>query len=368
MKISPAAEHALATLTGAGDDRSRLIEAKVRGLVIGYDFRWQSSGWKTVSVEETFQLPVLNPETGRESRTFRQAGKVDAIAEFHGQQYLVEHKTTSEDISVPDSVYWRRLAIDSQVSSYVLAHWQQGQKLAGTLYDVIRKPGISPKQIVKADLKTLLEHGLYFGWKVSSGAVEHAKQTGAESPALYSMRLARECIDNPNKYFARRVIPRLDGDLLEWAAELWEVGQAIIHARNRNAHFRNSAACIQYNTPCEYLGLCSSYDNPDSDRWKRRENVHEELPTLEGDGRDVLTHSRVKCFQTCRRKHQYRYEIGIVRSDEEERESLQLGTMLHQALESYWGHNMKGSNDGDCNTVSTSGAGTEQQAAAQLAR
>lgn len=365
--ISQACHNALSTLTGLGDDRSQIIQAKVRGLLLGYDHRWQSSGWNTLSVEETFQLPVINPETGRESRTFRQAGKVDAIAEHGGSAYLVEHKTTSEDISDPNSTYWRRLAIDSQVSSYVLANWQQGRKLAGTLYDVIRKPGISPKQIVKTDLKTLLEHGIYFGWKVSAGAVEHARQTGAESPALYSMRLARECIDNPQKYFARRVIPRLDDDLLEWAAELWEVGQAILHARNRDAHFRNSGACMLYNQPCEYLGICSGHDSPDSDKWARKEQVHEELPVLEGDGRDVLTHSRIRCFATCRRKHQYRYEIGIVRVDEEEREALQLGSLLHKALETWWLHNTKGSNDGDCNTVPASGVGTEQQAATELA-
>ena len=93
---------------------------------------------------------------------------------------------------------------------------------------------------------------------------------------------------------------------------------------------------MNYGSPCVYLGICSGYDTPDSEKWQRKGNVHVELPTLQGDGRDVLTNSRIRCFQTCRRKHYYQYELGIERIDEEEREALYFGNCWHTAQEAYF--------------------------------
>ena len=87
-----------------------------------------------------------------------------------------------------------------------------------------------------------------------------------------------------------------------------------------------------YGSPCKYLGICSGHDEPDSNNWQKRDLVHIELPELEGDGRDVLTNSRIRTFQTCRRKHFYQYDIGSERINEEEREALYFGSCFHAAL------------------------------------
>jgi hypothetical protein len=318
-------------LTGAGHDTLRLIGAKCKALMHGYHARWAGSRWTTLEVERMFHLPIVNPSTAAISRTFTQAGKCDAIAEFEGRLYLVEHKTTSEDIADAGATFWKRLAIDSQVSAYVLANWQSGRKLDGTLYDVIRKPTIRPKQITKADQKILIRDGLYCGYEVPQDQ-RHATE---ESPELYGIRLTADCLENPGKYFQRRSVPRTDIETLEYATELWDIGKSILHARNNDAHFRNSSACMTWGSPCEYLGICSGYDSEESDRWERRADVHEELPELL-DGRDVLTNSRIKCFQTCRRKHYFRYELGLKRFNEEEREALVMGSVFHEALAQWW--------------------------------
>lgn len=326
------------------DADQEIIKAKCRGLMIGYASRWNDTGWLTHSVEEVFQLPLVNPETGRASKTFQQAGKFDGIVEHSGKRYLLEHKTTSEDITDPNAAYFRRLVIDSQVSGYVLAKWQQGLKLDGTLYDVIRKPGIRPKEIPRADLQQILQTRTYFGYEVS---VETQNRLATEIKPrecgeLYAMRLAAETLENPDKYFQRRVIPRLDSDITEYAQELWDVSQSILDARRKEAHYRNSGACMDWGSPCRFLGICSGYDSPDSERWKVAPNVHDELPIV--DGRDVLTNSRVKTFQTCRRKHYLHYELGIRRVDDEDKEALVLGSLLHKGLEAYWSQ-LKGTQD-----------------------
>lgn len=327
-----ALSQALAAIDNAQADP--IAAAKARGLMIGYDARWRDIAWETLSVEETYHLPLINPETGRQSRTFTHAGKFDGIVRYaeSGKTYLLEHKTTSEDVADPNSTYWRRLRIDSQVSHYVLASWQQGIKLDGTVYDVVKKPGIRPKDIDKNGLKELLHAGTYFGLEVP----RVLRSEKREVPFLYSLRLARDCMDNPDKYFQRRTIHRLDSETLEYGEELWSVGQAIAETRKTGRHFRNSAACVTYGTPCEYLSICSNEDTIDSDRWERAETVHGELPTLDGSGLDVLTNSRVRCYQTCRMKHHLRYELGVRRRDEEEREALAFGSLWHSALEAWW--------------------------------
>jgi hypothetical protein len=189
---------------------------KVRALVTGYHNYWKSAPMRVVAGEQVFSLPIINPETGRASRTFTQGGRFDLIVEFDQKTWMVEHKTCSEEIADPQAPYWRRLAIDSQVSMYALANWQGGRKLDGTIYDVIRKPTIRPKQITKADQKVIVERFQYCGCSVSSEDTLAAEANQwQETPKLYGLRLLRDTLDDPTKYFQRRPIPRLDGEILE---------------------------------------------------------------------------------------------------------------------------------------------------------
>jgi hypothetical protein len=90
---------------------------------------------------------------------------------------------------------------------------------------------------------------------------------------------------------------------------------------------------MNYGRPCQYLGICSGYDEATSANWQRREWVHPELEADgTSDGRDMLTNSRIRCFQTCRKSHYFKYELGITRVDEEESEVLFLGQVWHEAL------------------------------------
>lgn len=54
------------------------------------------------------------------------------------------------------------------------------------------------------------------------------------------------------------------------------------------------------------------------------------LPQLKGA--DLLTHSRVRCFQTCQRKHYFRYELGIRRIGDSR--PLRMGKAVHIGLDS----------------------------------
>lgn len=326
---------AIAAIDAAEADE--LSKAKARALMTGYDHRWGGAGYVTIAAEQEYQLPVINPDTSAPSKSFVQVGKIDALATYDGRTYAVEHKTTSEDISDPNATYWRRLAIDSQVSKYALANWQAGNKVDGTLYDVVRKPTIRPKKLALADRKAITSLGSYAHGKVSE-ATQADVLAGLESEnaELFGLRLAADTLERPEFYFARRVIPRLDNELLEWAADLWDISQDLLATRRRNRWPKTSAACMSYGSPCEFLGICSGHDTPESDRWQKRQSAAERLGVEVEPGKDTLSHSALSTFQACKRKYFHRYVQGIERVDEERSEALLFGSLFHLALEAWW--------------------------------
>lgn len=328
-----------AEVSPAADERSLLVAAKVRGLIRGYHARWKQHDYRPVAVERLIQSALMNPDTGKMSRTFSLAGKEDLLAVHRGtnRRTLFDHKSTSDDISDPNAPYWRQLAIEGQASHYMLIEWLNGEKIDDCVWDVMRKPSISPKKLAQKERAAIASLGTYCGYKASDRDREWVKTSDRETLSLYEMRLAHDCIaERPERYFARRPVPRLDAELLEYAREVWGHGQDIIHTRRESRHVRNPGACMLYGSPCKFLGICSGHDDPDSGKWQRKESVHHELPELVGDGRDVLTNSRIRCFQTCRRKHYLQYELGIERIDEEEREALFFGSLWGLAVSSWW--------------------------------
>lgn len=339
---------ALSALDGlkVADEKQLLIVAKCRGLIRGYHARWKDAPYIVDGVEETVESDLWNPESGRKSRSFRLAGKID-LTGWHGERRIImDHKTASDDIADPNSPYWRQLMVEGQASHYMLLEWLNGRKVDDAVWDVVRKPTISPKLLTKAEAKTAIMTREYCGQRISDESVLALQETGRETLEMYEERLAQDCTaTRPEWYFQRRSVPRLDESIHEYAKELWEHSQEMLHVLRLERHARNSGACMNYNRPCEFLGICSGYDTPESDKWRRKANVHAELPALEGDGRDVLTISRIRCFQTCRRKHYLQYVLGIERAEEEDFDARYFGTIWHAGLAAYF----KEKNDHDVN-------------------
>lgn len=312
-----------------------IAKAKCRALIVGYDNRWNSAGYATISAEEPYHLPVINPDTGAQSKSFEQVGVFDGMVEFDGRIYCREGKTTSEDISDPNATYWRRLTIDAQVSKYALANWQAGRKIDGTLYDVVRKPTIRPKKLSKQDRVAITSLGTYCHGKVSQDTQDDiVAGLESENAELYELRLTADVLAEPQKYYARRIIPRLDNEILEWAGDLWDLTQDLLATKRRGRWPKTSAACMSYGSPCEFLGICSGHDTADSDRWQKRQTASERLGIE--TAKTPISHSALSCFQRCKKQYYFRYELGIERVDEEEKEALMFGSLWHIAMEAWW--------------------------------
>lgn len=274
-----------AAIAAALEDVDNHFEAaKLRVLLRGYDARWGHETHDVVAVEREFRAAVINPETGAPSRTFVHGGKIDVLL---GRKF-VEHKTTSEDIGF-GSVYWRTLTMDSQVSTYYAGSKSLGIDVDGCVYDVVKKPGLRPSQVPLVDedgVKIVLDANgervrIKSGkkWRETGDAGEgYVLQTRPETPDEFEARLMEEVAGNPDKYFQRGEVVRLEAEEREAALDVWQLTRAMREDELAGRHPRNSDACKRFGRMCDFFGVCcgeASLD--DTSRFKRLDNVHQEL-------------------------------------------------------------------------------------------
>jgi len=244
--------------------------AKIRALMIGYDAVHNGNdGLVTLAVEKEFKIPLRNPATGRTSRSFSLAGKIDAIArDRNGEIWIVEHKTTSSDLSA-ESLYWARLTLDEQVSLYVLAARELGFDAVGCIYDVIRKPGQKPYKATPASKRKFTK----------DGSLYKTQRQDDETSKEYFLRIAEVISGAPSDFFRRTAIVRLDDEIAAFEVHLWKMAQKILAARKDGYHPKNPSACFDYNTQCKFFPLCSNASALSDSRWVKKKSQNPELET-----------------------------------------------------------------------------------------
>jgi len=266
----------------------------VKQMLLGYaNHHGQSGGReikKYIAVELPFELPIVNPDTGKPSRLFKVAGKIDGIVELaDGRLAVLEHKTASDDLS-PGSVYWQRLDIDSQISLYYIAARSMGYDVQTVLYDVLKTPELSPSQVPLVDAEGIKIVHDANGQRVRTKDGKKWRETGdselgyirqcrPETMQEFGARLATDIASRPDYYYQRREIPRLESDLDEFRRELW-AGQEELRTRQKEKRWsRTTAACVSYSTPCEYLSICRNGIDPANppSGFTRVEHLHPEL-------------------------------------------------------------------------------------------
>jgi hypothetical protein len=266
LELSAPLNHALRAVAGRAADP--FVQVRCDELLRGYDARWTGQQFEVVGVEEEFRAPLINPETMQPSRTWRLGGKIDARAVApDGRRLIVEHKTSSEDIS-PAADYWLKLQMDPQLSIYFIGAESLGWPPDGALYDVVLKPLQRPaKATLEADRKHKKDGTLYANQRETD-----------ETPEEYRARV-REAIEAaPERYFQRREIPRTESQLADFLYDAWAQGRDMREAHLAGRAPRNSDACFAYGK-CPMWEICSKGLNPAEhpDRYRRVAHVHPEL-------------------------------------------------------------------------------------------
>jgi hypothetical protein len=221
-------------------------------LMIGYHCRWGGEQPEVIAVEKEFRAALVNPDTNRESVTYQLGGKLDALCRIDGRIYLVEHKTTSEECG-PGSDYVRRLRLDGQVSLYYQGARSLGYDVAGVVYDVIRKPGLRPYQVGQ-------------------------RRKVAETAEEYGVRVLQDIEEQPERYYQRHIVVRLEEEEREAMADVWATARAMREGELAGRYPRNVDACIRYGRACSYFDLCTgAVTAGEGDRFRVATRRHEEL-------------------------------------------------------------------------------------------
>jgi hypothetical protein len=226
--------------------------ATARALMVGYHCRWGQEPIEVVSVEQEFRAQLVNPDTGKPSVTYQLGGKLDALAKVDGLVYLVEHKTTSEDCG-PGSDYVRRLRLDGQISLYYQGARALGHDVAGVIYDVIRKPGLRPLEANK-------------------------RRDVPETPEEYGARVLADIEKQPERYYQRHMVVRLEQEEREAMADVWATARAMREGELAQRFPRNVDACIRFGRSCSFFDACTgAADLATSERFRKATRKHEEL-------------------------------------------------------------------------------------------
>lgn len=215
----------LAAALPEGVDLDAAQCATLAGLLAGYFHQYASAEVvKEIHPEVNFHYPLAG------SRLFDVAGKIDGLGVLHdGRIVLIEHKTAGEDIS-PESDYWLRLRANPQIMQYVLAARSLGWNIEQVIYDVTRKPAIRVKQ--------------------------------NETPDQFAERLQADCAERPDFYFARREVPILEQDLLEFQIQRLVLARNILNSRTAEKRLTRREQAWPRNVSgltcrhCEFTAFC----------------------------------------------------------------------------------------------------------------
>jgi len=253
----------------------------VRALLLGYFIYYAADDLEFLAVEEQFDLPLVNPDTGWPSRTFRLAGKRDGRA----YNYLIEHKHTT----TLDDDYWLRLRNDTQPSMYVLSTYKH---INTVIYNVIRWPGLRPKQIPNLDVdgyRIVFDDETGGRAFKKNGKPRQVAQKGistllthTETPTEFGERVAADIAMDPASYYQRREVVRLDDDLEKFRHQLWQEAE-ILKVRMRTG---NWTRCVDSKREshckyCEFADPCLQGITIDAETvptgYYVRDRLHEEL-------------------------------------------------------------------------------------------
>lgn len=222
-------------------------------MIRGYAERYATEDFEVVEVEKEFVGEIRNPDTGRQSQTFRIAGKVDGIVRCHDGLYLLEHKTAS----TVDASYLDKLWTDTQIALYCFYLRELGYPIVGVIYNVLLKSRL--KQGKGETQEEYEVRHAELAAKNKSGK-STAKRQMPETDDEFQARLI-EWYSRPEA-FHREFIYLSEDRLAMLQDEVWEITQQYLDARRRGKWLLNTSNCFSYQRPCEYLAYCQSGFNP----------------------------------------------------------------------------------------------------------
>lgn len=266
-------------------EKMELERTKLLYSLCGYRWRWQDLDEQVMGREIHFELPLVNPKSGRALPNVKLQGCIDKIIMWDGRPAIKEHKSTSKSID-SDSTYWGHLNLDTQTTLYLYAarELQRAGELISfgikptdplintIIYDVWHKPTINPKKLTQAESKAFVESGEYTDRKFDVGGsegqlfindqqteVEPGKKEGTfairETPDMYGARLLYDITERPDFYFNYKELSRTDQEMEKFECELLNIYRTIQHMIKDDNFYGNESQC-EATFRCDYIDSC----------------------------------------------------------------------------------------------------------------
>ena len=262
----------LAKMRACPGDCDAFEMERATALMEGYSARWSAemADLEVLAVEVEFSARILNPKTGYPCHDLVVSGKIDALVKRRstGKVWLVEHKTSSEDLSA-GSTYWQRLRMDPQISAYHDGAQALGHEVEGCIYDVLAKPGERPKLATPPEKRkyTKKEGKLYEGQRETD-----------ETVAEYGCRIREKIAELPDSYFGRAEVIRTEQEMEESRRDVHATALMIREETRLGRNPRNPGNCFLYGRTCEFFDLCSGCGSLDDEtKFIKLDSVHPEL-------------------------------------------------------------------------------------------
>jgi hypothetical protein len=204
-----------------------------------------------------YRATELRLETELRNDRLRYLTILDGLAETEGGELVVvDHKSTESDIRA-GSWFWEKLQLDTQASSYIWAARANGHDVQHALWDAIKRPTFR-----RRDEAIPAEHYVKAGKWGKAGDLKPGTGVPAEPVAEYAKRIRDTMLAEPDVYFQRAPVIRLQDELDAAMAEVEMVGEQLLRAWDRNEWPRNPQACFSYGQRCEYWELCTGSAAP----------------------------------------------------------------------------------------------------------
>lgn len=248
-------------------ETGRLEKARVKVMITAYWGMWEPTrkDWKTLpgGVERIIQLPVKDGIV--------LGGKVDALARYKdGRLFMIEHKTSSEEVATTGADYWQRLALDSQIDTYQSVLEEEFGEPVSIMYDVLKKITVGPK------LKKVVRRKKDEPDEEYEARRETNEKENRESLEEYGNRILADIVKVAKEWFVRREIVRLQDQRDEYLAERDYTLQRMFEP-DRTTFPRNDGACNARFGVCPYLGVCAGTATLDDPKFAQVEDCHPEL-------------------------------------------------------------------------------------------
>jgi hypothetical protein len=105
----------------------------------------------------------------------------------------------------------------------------------------------------------------------------NAKRKVAETSEEYALRCAAAIGEDPDRYFQRAMVVRLESEVTEYDRELWQLATTMRDAIREGVAPRNPDSCVRFGQTCQFFGVCTGEESIDDLKWKRLEFPHPEL-------------------------------------------------------------------------------------------